>query len=170
MSAAIALVAAVDRQRAIGRGGELPWHLPEDLKRFKRLTLGHAVLMGRRTAESIGRPLPGRCNLVMTRAGTAPFDGQHAVDSLDAALARTDGGPLFVIGGGEIYALALPRATQLLLTHVDTIVDDADAFFPAFDERAWRIDASEAHDADARHAWPFRFVDYSRAASTAASA
>lgn len=162
MSCDIALVAALDRRRAIGRNGQLPWHLPDDLKRFKRLTLGHAVLMGRRTAQGIGRPLPGRRNLVLTRSGATPYDGQQAVASLDAALAHTGGGPLFVIGGGEVYALALARATQLLLTHVDTEVDGADAFFPAYDEGDWQVDASERHDADARHAWPFRFVDYSR--------
>ena len=160
--AGVALVAALDRHRAIGRGNALPWHLPADLRRFKALTLGHPVLMGRRTAEAIGRPLPGRRNLVLTRAGRAPFEGMDAVGSLDAALAAAGTDTLMVIGGGEVYALALPHATQLLLTHVDTVVTDADAFFPPFDPAAWRAVAREAHPVDPRHAFGFEFVDYLR--------
>lgn len=159
------LIAALDRRGAIGRDNALLWHLPDDLKRFKALTLGRPVLMGRKTAESIGRALPGRRNLVLTRSGRAPFDGMEAVDSLDAALARAaaDGAEaLGVIGGGEIYALALPRADALYLTHVDTTVADADAFFPPWDERAWEAVARTPHPADDRHAFAFEFVDYVR--------
>lgn len=140
----IVLVAARDRRGAIGRDNALPWHLPADLKRFKRITLGHAVLMGRKTAESIGRALPGRRNLVLTRSPTAPFDGQEVVHSFDEALARA-GDTLMVIGGGEVYALALPRADVLELTEVDTVVEGATAFFPAFDEHAWHEESREAH-------------------------
>ena len=159
----ISLVAALDRNGAIGRGNALPWHLPADLKRFKALTLGHPVLMGRRTAEAIGRPLPGRRNLVLSRAAGAPFAGVELVHSLDEALAVPGAGEdLMVIGGGEVYALALARATRLLLTHVDTVVDGADAFFPAWDPADWRVLAREVHPADARHAFGFEFVDYAR--------
>lgn len=158
----VALVAALDRHGAIGRGNALPWHLPADLGRFKALTLGHPVLMGRRTAEAIGRALPGRRNLVLTRRGVAPFAGADAVASFDDALVAAQGDTLMVIGGGEVYALALPHATRLLLTHVDTVVVDADAFFPAFDPAQWRVVAREAHPADARHAFAFEFVDYRR--------
>ena len=154
----LSLIAAIDRQRAIGKGNALPWHLPADLKRFKALTLGKPVLMGRKTAESIGRALPGRRNLVLTRSGRVPFDGMEAVASLDEALSGAD--EVCVIGGGEVYALCLPRATRLHLTHVDTVVDGADAFFPAFDANAWRAVAREAHPADDRHAFAFEFVDY----------
>ena len=157
----LSLVAALDRHLAIGRGNALPWHLPADLKRFKALTLGKPVLMGRKTAESIGRALPGRRNLVLTRSGRVPFDGMEAVDSIDSALAFADE-ELSVIGGGEVYALCLPRADRLHLTHVDTIVEGADAFFPAFDPAAWRVTHREAHLADARHAFAFEFVDYDR--------
>jgi dihydrofolate reductase len=108
---AIALIAAIDRHYAIGRDGAMPWHLPDDLKRFKALTLGKPVLMGRKTAVAIGRPLPGRPNFVLTRSGAAPFDGQRAVASLDAAIDAANGADLMVIGGGEVYALALPIAT-----------------------------------------------------------
>jgi dihydrofolate reductase len=159
---ALVLVAALDRNRAIGRGNQMPWHLPADLKRFKALTRGHAVLMGRKTAESLGRALPERRNLVLTRGGTVPFAGMEAVDSLDAARVLAGGGELMVIGGGEIYALTLPLATRLHLTHVDTAIEGADAFFPAFDPREWKVAARESQAADARHAFDFEFVDYAR--------
>jgi len=156
----IALIAALDRNRAIGRDNAMPWHLPDDLKRFKALTRGHAVLMGRTTAESLGRALPERRNLVLTRRGVAPFAGMETVDSLDAAIAAASGETLMVIGGGEVYALALPRATVLHLTHVDTAIAGADAHFPAFDATQWQVTARAAHAADARHAFAFEFVDY----------
>ena len=161
---AVALVVAMDRNRAIGRDNAMPWHLPDDLKRFKRLTLGKPVLMGRRTAQAIGRPLPGRTNLVLTRSGTAPFDGQVVVRSLDEARVHADGADLYVIGGGEIYALALPLATRLHLTEVDATIDGADTFFPAFDRAAWIEVARRHHPADATHAFAFDFVDCERAA------
>jgi dihydrofolate reductase len=157
----ISLLAALDRRNAIGKGNALPWHLPADLKRFKAMTLGKPVLMGRKTAESLGRALPGRRNLVLTRSGRVPFDGMEAIASLDDALAL--GGEVCVIGGGEIFSLTLPMATHLYLTHVDTIVEGADAFFPEFDPRAWRVTSREAHAPDGKHAFAFEFVDYVRA-------
>lgn len=166
MSVSLVLIAALDRNRAIGRDNALPWHLPDDLKRFKALTLGKPVLMGRRTAESLGRALPKRRNLVLTRSARAPFDGMQAVATLNEALAlaAADGvAELCVIGGAELYALTLPIATHLRLTHVDTEVDDADTFFAAFDPAQWRVTAREAHVADDRHAFAFEFVDYERA-------
>ena len=166
MSLALVVIAALDRNRAIGRGNALPWHLPDDLKRFKALTLGKPVLMGRKTAESLGRALPKRRNLVLTRSGRVPFDGMEAVASLDEAqaLAVAYGvDELCVIGGGELYASALPLASRLHLTHVDTAVEGADAFFPAFDVADWRVLSREAHAADDRHAFAFEFVDYERA-------
>jgi dihydrofolate reductase len=163
VSVALVLIAALDRNRAIGRGNALPWHLPDDLKRFKALTLGKPVLMGRKTAESLGRALPKRRNLVLTRSGQVPFDGMEAVATLDEAraLAAVDGADeLCVIGGAEIYALTLPFATLLHLTHIDTEVHDADTFFPAFDPAQWRAVARETHAADERHALAYEFVDY----------
>src|SRR5687768_9968478 len=156
----VALVAALDRSFAIGRDNALPWHLPDDLKRFKALTLGHPLLMGRKTAESLGRALPGRRNLVLTRSGKVPFAGMEAVGSVDAAsdAAREAGASrLCVIGGGEVYAACLARATHLFLTHVDTEIDGADAFFPRFAPAAWAVVARDAHPADARHAFAFEF-------------
>lgn len=163
----ISLIAALDRAFAIGRAGAMPWHLPDDLRRFKALTLGKPVLMGRRTALAIGRALPGRPNLVLTRGGAAPFPGQIALATLDAALthaATSTAGELAVIGGGEVYALALPRATHMHLTWVDTVVADADTRFPRFDASQWRELARVHHAADARHAWSMDFVDYERRA------
>ena len=158
----LALIAALDRNYAIGRDGAMPWHLPDDLKRFKALTLGKPVLMGRKTALAIGRALPGRKNLVLTRGATAPYAEQQVVASLDAAIDAAQGEPLMVIGGGEVYALALPRATQLYLTWIDTVADGADAHFPRVDPAQWRETAREAHAADARHEFAFSFVDYAR--------
>lgn len=163
-TAVLGLVAALDRNRAIGRSGDMPWHLPDDLKRFKQLTLGKPVLMGRKTALSIGRPLPGRPNLVLSRGGAAPYAGQQLVRSLDEAIAVAAGGELLVIGGGEIYALALPRASRLYLTEIDAAVADADTWFPAWDRTQWRETARRAHAADARHEFAFDFVDYARIA------
>ena len=156
---ALVLIAAHDRRHAIGRGNALPWHLPDDLRRFKALTLGKPVLMGRRTAESIGRALPGRPNLVLTRSGRAPYEGQVAVASLAEAIATAAAPELVVIGGGELYALALPQAARLHLTEVDAEVEGADAWFPAPDPARWREVAREHHPADARHAHAFDFVD-----------
>jgi dihydrofolate reductase len=159
------LLAALDRRHAIGRGNALPWHLPDDLRRFKALTLDGTVVMGRRTADSLGRALPRRRNLVMTRSGRVPFAGMEAIGSADAlrAIADAADGPLWVIGGGDIFALALPWATSLALTWVDTEVEGADAFFPPLDFAQWREVQREHHPADAQHAHAFDFVDYVRA-------
>ena len=165
MSPQVALVVAMDRNRAIGRGNDLPWRLPDDLKRFKSLTLGTPLLMGRRTAESLGRALPGRTNLVLTRSGRVPFEGMQPVASLEQAMqlaGEAGAGTLSVIGGGEIYALALPQADVLHLTLVETVVPDADTFFPDWDPAQWQEVAREPHAADARHAHPFQFIEYRR--------
>ena len=159
----ISLVVAMDRNRAIGKGNELPWRLPDDLKRFKALTLGKPILMGRKTADSLGRALPGRINLVLTRSGRVPFDGMQAVASVEEAreIALAGGAEeLCVIGGAEIYALTLPLADRIHLTHVETVVAGADAFFPSFNADDWRAIARESHPADAKHAFAFEFVDY----------
>lgn len=162
----LSLIAAMDRNRAIGRDNALPWHLPDDLKRFKRLTTGKPILMGRKTAASLGRALPGRLNLVLSRSGSAPFDDMVVVDALDRAieLARVAnmGDELMVIGGAEIYALCLPHASSMHLTWVDTEVDAADAFFPAWTKNDWTVTAEQARPADARHRFAFRFVDLQR--------
>lgn len=156
------MIAAHDRQRAIGCEGQLPWHLPDDLKRFKDLTLGKTLLMGRKTAQSLGRALPGRRNLVLTRSGQAPYSGMQAVTTIDEAMQLAEQ-ELMVIGGGEIYALCLPHAHVLHLTEVDTTVQNADAHFPEFDRSSWREALRLTHAADARHEHAFAFVDWVRA-------
>jgi dihydrofolate reductase len=160
----LSLVAALDENNAIGKGGALPWHLPDDLKRFKQLTLGKPVLMGRKTAESIGRPLPGRLNLILTRSQIAPFhaDNVVCVRSTDEALARAGPSDVMVIGGGEVYRQTIDLAERLHLTHVDTIVQGADAFFPIVSPTRWRETSRRHHPADAKHAFSFSFVDYER--------
>jgi len=161
----LSLIAALDRQRAIGRGNALPWHLPDDLKQFKDVTLGKPVLMGRKTALSLGRALPGRLNLVMTRSGDAPFAGMQAVASLDEARALAAGqgaAELCVIGGAEIYALTLAQAERLHLTYVETEVEGADTWFPAFDLDDWAEVRRCEHPPDARHAFGFSCVEYRR--------
>lgn len=143
----------------------MPWHLPDDFRHFKALTLGKPIVMGRKTAESLGRALPGRTNLVLTRGGGVPFDGMQAVASLAQArdCAQAEGADeLWVIGGGEVYALAIEAAEVLHVTHVATEVADADAFFPAIDPRQWQPVARTSHAADTRHAFAFAFVEYRR--------
>lgn len=157
----ITLIAALARNGVIGREGQLPWRLPDDLARFKALTLGKPIVMGRKTYESIGRPLPGRTNLVLTRTLDA-LAGCTIVRSVDEAIAACSHAPeLCVIGGEAIYQAFLPRADVLELTHVEADVE-GDARFPAIDPDRFRIVHEERHPADARHAHAFRFVRYER--------
>ena len=155
------LVAAVAANGVIGAQGRLPWHLPEDLKHFKRLTLGHPVIMGRKTWESLGKALPGRENVVVTRTAGFEAPGAHIAASLEAALAFCAGEPVvFVIGGGELYAAALPIADGLVLTEIARDFE-GDAVFPRVDRSAWRETQREPHaGADGLR---FDFVLYERA-------
>ena len=132
----LALIVGLARNRGIGLEGALPWHVPEDLKRFKALTMGHAIIMGRKTHEAIGRALPGRRNIVITR-GAVKFTGCDTVPSLDRALelAQHDALP-FIIGGAQLYAEALPKVTHLFLTQLDRDVE-ADTFFPELVASEW---------------------------------
>ena len=155
------LIAALGRNRVIGVSGDLPWRLPDDLKRFKALTLGQTLLMGRKTWTSLGRPLPGRDNRVLSRAPRFAAEGARVFDRLDAALACPQGEAVWVIGGGELYAALLPRATRLYLTEVDA-VPEGDTWFPALDPAQWQEVARTHHAADERHAAAFDFVDYVR--------
>jgi dihydrofolate reductase len=132
------LVAAIAANGVIGANGRLPWRIPEDLRHFKALTLGHPVIMGRKTWESLGRPLPDRENIVVTRTPGYDAPGAHVAASLDAALALCAGEPVaFVIGGGELYGAALPFADGLVLTEISREYP-GDARFPDFDRSAWR--------------------------------
>lgn len=132
----LSIIAAIGKNRELGKNNQLLWRLPEDLKRFKKLTIGHPIIMGRKTHESIGRPLPGRLNIVVTRQKKYRADGCTVTDSLDKAIqiARAnDQEEIFVIGGAELYAQALPLTDRLYLTLVDAEAE-ADVFFPAYDD------------------------------------
>ncbi|MEY4529370.1 MAG: hypothetical protein RLZZ156_91 [Deinococcota bacterium] len=154
------MIAAVDSNLAIGFGNAMPWHLPDDLKYFKRVTLEKTVLMGRKTFLSIGRALPKRRNLVLTRDTSFTANGIEIVHGLDQALALESN--LMVIGGGEIYTLALPLASAMHLTFVDTRVENADAFFPKYNEKEWREVSRIHHDPDEKHAFSFDWVTLTR--------
>jgi dihydrofolate reductase len=139
----VSLVVAWARNRVIGRAGTLPWHLPEDLRRFKQTTLGHPIVMGRKTWDSIGRPLPGRRSIVITRNVHWAAAGCETAASLEQALAMCQGAPeVFVIGGAQLFARALPLAQRLILTQIDADFE-GDVFFPPIDLAAWRETSRE---------------------------
>ena len=155
---ALTLIAAVGNNGVIGVAGALPWRLPADLQHFKALTLGKPVLMGRRTWDSLGRPLPGRRNLVVTRQAGFVAAGAEVFATVAAALSAVAAAPeVMVIGGGELYAQLLPQATALELTEVAATLD-GDAFFPAVDASLWPEVSRVAHAADERHAYAYSFV------------
>lgn len=163
----LTLIAAVARQRAIGRANTLPWHLPEDLRYFRAMTKGKTVIMGRKTWESLPeafRPLPGRHNIVVTRDAHYAASGATVVHSLAAAATAAGEEEAFIIGGAELYAQALPLASRLLLTEIDLDIADADAFFPEFSTQEWREisrDAQRSASGDGP-ALDFAFVVYER--------
>ena len=162
----LSLIAAVAENDVIGSGGDLPWHLPKDLKAFKRRTLGHSLIMGRKTYDSIGRPLPKRRSIVLTRRKDFTAAGVDVAGSLDEALemvAREE--EAFVIGGGEIYRQALPRADRLYLTKVHAVIP-GDIHFPVLDPALWTLIEETSHQADDRHR-PFTFRTYQRASPNA---
>ena len=158
------LVVAMARNRVIGRDNQLPWKLPNDMAYFKRVTLGHPVVMGRRTWQSLGRPLPGRHNIVVTRDPAFQAPGAAVVPSLEAAWgAARDAAEVCVIGGTSLFAETLPIADRIHLTEVDAVVP-GDTFFPEFDRGPWVEREVERHAADERHAYPFRIVVLERRA------
>ena len=158
----LSLIVAMARNRVIGRGGQLPWRLPTDQQHFKALTMGHHIIMGRKTWESIGRPLPGRVSVVVTRNKAYAAPGATVVQSLDEALALARSDPeAFVIGGGELYAQALPLAQRIYLTELEDEYP-GDAFFPPVAHGEWRAVQREQHPARGTEpAW--EFVVYERA-------
>lgn len=185
------IIVAIADNNAIGKDNDLLWHISEDLKFFKRTTMGCPVIMGRRTFESIGRPLPKRLNIVVSRSGYAAPEGVRVVASLDEAYsiaeeeilrtAQNDSNGVisapslvmssedetsmqraFVIGGGQIYAQALEMADRLIVTHVHTVIPEADTFFPAIDPAIWQVeDRSEMHH-DEESGYDFEFVEYTK--------
>ncbi|EKP0315882.1 type 3 dihydrofolate reductase [Aeromonas veronii] len=160
----ISMIAAMAHDRVIGKDNQMPWHLPADLAHFKRVTLGKPVLMGRKTFESIGRPLPGRRNLVISRNLGYQAEGIEVVGSVEAALALLAGSSveeLMVIGGGHLYAEMLPSADCLYLTRIDLAVE-GDTRFPAFDDGQWQRIECESHPADEKNPHPYSFETWQR--------
>jgi len=155
----ITLVVAIDAQRGIGVDNKLPWHLPEDLAHFKRVTLGHPIIMGRKTFDSIGRPLPKRRNIVVTRNRDWRHEGVDPVASLADAIALVGDEPASIIGGAQIFGEALQIADRMIVTHIDAVYR-CDTFFPEIDPGAWLETAREAHRS--LDGVGFSFVTYER--------
>lgn len=158
----LALVAAMAKGRVIGFQGDMPWHMPADLAHFKRLTMGKPMIMGRRTFESIGRPLPGRQNIVVTRQPGWQAAGCDVADSIDAALALAGkAAEIIVMGGATLYEQCLPIADKLYLTFIDAECN-GDTFFPVWDEAVWHCAAQERHAADEKNAHAYTFTTWQR--------
>lgn len=160
---ALSLVVAMDEGRLIGRDGQLPWRLPNDLKHFKQLTLGKTILMGRKTWDSLGRPLPQRENWVLTRDAHWRAEGAQAYTTLEQALAAARGHELVVIGGGELYRQSLSYVQRIELTEVHARLA-GDAWFPPLEPGQWRETARVRHEPDERHAYAYSFVTLERVA------
>ena len=158
----ISLIVAASRNNIIGSGGDLPWHLPDDLKNFKRLTTGKPIIMGRKTHESIGRPLPDRHNIVLTRDEGYVAEGCEVVNTVEDAInLAAEADEVMVIGGGQVYAAFLPVARRIYLTRVHAEFD-GDTEFPVLDDSEWQLVSTESHSADAQHLYAFDFMVFER--------
>ena len=160
------IIVAIADNNAIGKDNALLWHISEDLKFFRRTTSGFPVIMGRKTYESIGRPLPKRTNIVVSRSNEAP-EGTLPAHSLEEAFSLAASGDqaperCFVIGGGQIYAQALPLADRLVVTHVHTVIEGADTFFPTIDPQQWTVAVRSELQTDPETGYDFEFVEYTR--------
>lgn len=156
----VSVVCALAENGTIGRDNQLPWRLPSDLKRFRELTWGHHLIMGRKTYESIGRPLPGRTTIVLSRSPSSKIDSVQVVPHLAAALdLAADDEEVFIVGGRSVYEAALRIADRLYLTHVAAEVE-GDITFPPLDWREWTLVAEDSHPGDERHDYPYRFCVY----------
>lgn len=164
----ICIIAAIGKKNELGKENKLLWDLPEDLKHFKDKTRGSAIIMGRKTFDSIGRPLPARRNIVISRDKTLGIPGAEIASSLEEAIEmakesdESENKEIFIIGGGGVYAQALPIADKLYLTHVDTDFPDADTFFPEVNCDEWEMIETESHEKDEHHAYDYRFATYIR--------
>ena len=157
----LSIIVAMSENRVIGRDGTLPWHLSADLKRFKQLTMGHTIVMGRKTYESIGRPLPGRVSIVLSRDPKYRISGVDVVESFEQALAKTRAEDVFIIGGAQLYEKTLPFAERLYLTEVGTMID-GDVFFPDCDWSQWELVESLPTEVDPKSGLPYSFKTYHR--------
>ncbi|WP_265855868.1 dihydrofolate reductase [Pedobacter sandarakinus] len=154
----LSIAVAVGENFAIGKNNQLLWHMPADLKFFKKTTTGHTVVMGRKTFDSVGRPLPNRRNIVITRAASLKIEGAEVVNSLDEALeiTKNEEKPVFIVGGAEIYRQALPLVNTLYLTTIHHTFD-ADTFFPEIDRTEWQVMSVEHHKADEKNIYDYTF-------------
>jgi len=159
----LTMVVAIDAQRGIGVDNQLPWHLPEDLAHFKRVTLGRPIIMGRKTFDSIGRPLPGRQNIVITRNADWRHEGVDTAASLDAAIAMVQGDEASIIGGAQIFTAALDVAARMIVTEIAHRFP-CDTFFPPIDPAVWVETAREEHHAE-KAGYSYAFVTYERKAA-----
>jgi dihydrofolate reductase len=160
----IAAITAMSENRVIGKNNQLPWHLPADLRYFKKLTMGRPILLGRRTYESIGRPLPGRCNVVISRDPTFQAPGCVVAKSIETALSAVSySDEVYVIGGAQLYAEMLPRTQRLYITLVHQKME-GDTFFPEVDKYQWRQTSREDHPADEENIYPYSFIVLDRVA------
>ncbi len=166
MQPRLTLVVAIDTERGIGIDNALPWHLPEDLAHFKRTTSGHPIIMGRKTFDSIGRPLPKRRNIVVTRNPEWQHDGVETATSLDAAIGLAGAAEVFIIGGAQIFVESLPRAHRMIVTEIGKTFD-CDTFFPVIDPQQWNEVSREQHQSE-QSGLPYAFVVYERQKAPAA--
>ena len=160
----ISLIVAAATNNAIGKNVGMPWHLPEDMKKFKNITWGMPVIMGRKTFESLIKPLPGRKNIVISRQDGWKAEGTVVVKNLDDALfvaSQTDAKEVFIIGGGEIYRMAFDKTKRIYLTRVAT-EPDADTFFPALDPKAWHLVSQKENEADEKNIYAYSFQVWER--------
>jgi dihydrofolate reductase len=158
----VSIIVAAAENGAIGKDNQLLWRLPDDLKRFKQLTLGHPMIMGRKTFESIGKPLPGRTSIVVTRNADFTFEGVLVVHSLEEALrlaGEKDKEEIFIVGGGELYRQCQDVATRIYLTKVHTVIE-GDTYFKINEPAAWIETERIVHEADERHSLKFEFINY----------
>ena len=160
--ARVSLIVAMARNRVIGDGNRIPWHLPADLKRFKALTMGHHIVMGRKTWESINRLLPGRTTVIVARNAQFAVAGAKIARSIEDALQQCGDDPeIFVIGGEQVFRAALPYATRLYLSAIDADIE-GDTYMPPIDLSAWQLTREESHAAEAPGTLPWRFLVYDR--------
>ena len=155
------IIAAMDKNRLIGRDNDLPWRLSADLQNFKKLTSGNAIIMGRKTWDSLGRPLPNRRNIIITRDKSFTAEGAIVTHSFAEAMAAAEDMNSFVIGGGQIYSIAIEDAKEMILTHVETEVE-GDAWFPEFNKDEWQVAEEESFQADEKNEYDFKVVKYIR--------
>lgn len=161
MSKTLTLIAAMGKNRAIGMNGRMPWHLPAELQHFKKVTMGKTIVMGRKTWQSIGRPLPGRQNIVVTRNPDFHAEGVDLANSLEDAAAKSQSDEVMIIGGGQLYALAMPLAQRMVLTLID-IEPEADTWFPEWDDQIWSQTTEVHFPADDSNPLGYRVIELSR--------